>query len=158
MKYFYKIENEKLQLGSGFKIPTGFIKYIKGEEPKELLDILNKDILSEAKQSKIVKLNNQRDKEVKNMVIEIIINGVKVPFNADEMSQIRLNRAVTTLQKDTDTVEWIDANGNIQTLTKADCLNCMIIAGQKQTELFINCAELKKQVKQASTLEYLQKI
>lgn len=40
MKTFYKIENGKLQVGSGSEIPDGFIEYEVNKEPKELLDAL----------------------------------------------------------------------------------------------------------------------
>jgi len=157
MKYFYKIENNKLQLGSGFKIPEGFIEYVKGQEPQELLDILNKEKFEKAKQLKLKELNQIRDNEVTDMIVELELNGELIPFNADETSQVRLNRAVTALG-DNDTINWIDANGNIQTLTKQQCLEGMRIAGQKQTEIFVKCAQLKQQVRNATTIEEIEEI
>jgi len=157
MKYFYKIEYNKLQLGSGFKIPKGFIEYTKGQEPQELLDILNKEKFEKTKQSKLKELNQARDNEVANIIVELDLNGELIPFNADETSQIRLNRAVTALG-DTDTIDWIDVNGNIQTLTKQQCLEGMRIAGQKQTEIFVKCAQLKQQVRNATTIEEIEAI
>ena len=40
MKAFYKIENNKAQVGSGTFVPESFIEYIVGQEPQELLDVL----------------------------------------------------------------------------------------------------------------------
>jgi len=41
MKYFYKINTDKqVSLGSGFITPDGYTEYIKGYEPRELLDSL----------------------------------------------------------------------------------------------------------------------
>lgn len=40
MKTFYKIEEGKLQIGSGELIPESFIEYEVGKEPQELLDAL----------------------------------------------------------------------------------------------------------------------
>ena len=113
--------------------------------------------LDKLKDNKIGILNNNRNNEVANMIIELEINNKKIPFNADETSQIRLNRAVTALNDD-DTIDWIDANGNIHTLTKQQCLEGIRIAGQKQTEIFIKAAKLKQQVKSASTIEDVEKI
>ena len=157
LKHFYKIENNKLQLGSGFKVPEGFIEYIKGQEPQELLDILNREKFEKAKQLKLKELNQTRDNEVANMIVELEINNKTTPFNADETSQVRLNRAVTALG-DNDTINWIDANGNIQTITKQQCLEGMKIAGMAQTKIFIYAAKLKEQVEQTSTIEELNKI
>lgn len=39
MLLFYKIENNKLQIGSGDITPEGFVEYIVGSEPQELVDI-----------------------------------------------------------------------------------------------------------------------
>ena len=157
MKRFYKIENNKLQLGSGFKVPEGFIEYTKGQEPQELLDILHKEKFEKAKQSKIKELNQVRDNKVANMIVKLELNEELIPFNADEASQIRLNRAVTALG-DNDTIDWIDANGNIQMLTKQQCLEGMKLAGQKQTETFVKCAQLKQQVRNATTIEEIEAI
>ena len=56
--YFYKIENEKLQNGTGFNVPAGFSEYILGKEPIELLPLIEAErvkaeqdkVISEAKQ------------------------------------------------------------------------------------------------------------
>ena len=110
------------------------------------------------KQKKLKELNLQRDNAVKNMIVEVEMNKTKIPFNADEISQIRLNRAITALQNDDDTINWIDANGNIQVLTKKQCLDGMVEAGRKQTEIFVKCAQLKQQVRQAKTIEEVKAI
>lgn len=39
-KMFYKIEEGKLQIGSGEIIPESFVEYELGKEPQELLDAL----------------------------------------------------------------------------------------------------------------------
>lgn len=53
MKTFYKIENNKVQVGSGGFIPDGFIEYKVGEEPTELLQALEQDIAEQELQAKI---------------------------------------------------------------------------------------------------------
>jgi len=52
LKYFYKIEDDKLIRGSGYKIPDGFIEYEKGSEPQEFLDLYHQELLENAKQLK----------------------------------------------------------------------------------------------------------
>ena len=39
-KTFYKIENSKIQVGSGTFVPPDFIEYEVGQEPNELLDAI----------------------------------------------------------------------------------------------------------------------
>lgn len=53
MKTFYKIENDKAQVGSGEFIPDGFIEYKVGEEPIELLQALEQDIAEQELQVKL---------------------------------------------------------------------------------------------------------
>ena len=43
MKTFYKIENNKAQVGSGQLVPESFIEYILGQEPVELTKAINKE-------------------------------------------------------------------------------------------------------------------
>lgn len=50
MKAFYKIENNKAQVGSGTPPDNTWVVYEVGEEPKELLDVLD----SEAKEQSII--------------------------------------------------------------------------------------------------------
>ena len=40
MQTFYKIENDNIQIGSGDLIPDGFIEYVVGQEPLELVEAL----------------------------------------------------------------------------------------------------------------------
>ena len=53
MKTFYKIEEGKLQIGSGEIVPESFIEYIVGEEPQDLLDVLNSEAKEQELHSKI---------------------------------------------------------------------------------------------------------
>lgn len=53
MSTFYKIENGKPQVGSGDSTPDGFVEYVVGEEPQELLDALSKEQEAQDLQSKL---------------------------------------------------------------------------------------------------------
>ena len=70
MKSFYKIENEKAQVGSGNFIPDGFIEYVVGQEPLELVEALK---LEKEKQT------------IQDKVNECIafLNKTEFKFNAD---------------------------------------------------------------------------
>lgn len=53
MKTFYKIEECKLQIGSGEVIPESFIEYEVGKEPQELLDALESESKEQELQAKL---------------------------------------------------------------------------------------------------------
>jgi len=53
MKNFYKIKNNKLQVGYGNIIPDGFNEYKTGEEPKDFIEAQLKEIEYEILQNKI---------------------------------------------------------------------------------------------------------
>lgn len=57
MKTFYKIEEGKLQIGSGELIPESFIEYEVGKEPQELIDALESEAKEQELQSKIQEAN-----------------------------------------------------------------------------------------------------
>ena len=101
--------------------------------------------------------NSIRDEKLKNLVIKMELNGDTVRFNADEISQDRLNRAINALP-DGQTITWIDADDNKRVLTKNDCLTGLQIAGKMQTELFVKCNELKRQVDESSAEKEINRI
>jgi len=157
MTKFYKIVNNDIVFGSGEVIPNGFKKYDEKHLPKDLKTALNKKQLNDAIENKIDEINENRNNEVKNMIVTITINKTKVSFNADETSQLRLTRAISILN-DKDTIDWIDADGNTQIITKNDCIKLMEIAGKQQTDIFIKAAKLKKQIREANSIIEINKI
>jgi len=79
LKYFYKIEDNKIKTGSGFKIPDGFIEYDKPNPPKEILDLqFNKLKISKKQEIKSV-LNNY-------LSVYHLNNGINVINNLQEQS------------------------------------------------------------------------
>lgn len=93
---------------------------------------------------KRIELNKQRDEEVANLKITLTLNDEDIEFDADEVSQLRITRAVQVLENDDDTLDWIDATGVIRTLTKADIFEGLKLASLKQSEIFMKYAELKE--------------
>ena len=69
LKYFYKIEDNKLIKGSGFKIPDGFIEYDINNKPNEFLEFDLEDSKNKLFQE-TQSLADFWSKEVKNYVAE----------------------------------------------------------------------------------------
>ena len=53
---FYKIINTLPIIGSGVKVPEGFIEYVIGKEPKDLVDAIKLEQFQNEKQLQIVEL------------------------------------------------------------------------------------------------------
>lgn len=67
MLNFYKIENGKLQIGSGEIIPDGFTEYVAGQEPLELIEALQAEQVEQELQTKVSEAKdflNNTDKKV----------------------------------------------------------------------------------------------
>lgn len=61
MKAFYKIENEKVQIGQGIYIPDGFVEYTVGEEPQDLAKALEAEAKEQELQAKLNEAKLIRD-------------------------------------------------------------------------------------------------
>jgi len=83
LKYFYKIQDNKLIKGSGFKIPDGFIEYDKDNPPQEFLDLQNIELFNKAKTDKINEI-----KQAFNDALEqgyTCSNGIKMDAKSDDI-------------------------------------------------------------------------
>ena len=60
-KTFYKIENGQAQVGSGQIVPESFIEYIVGQEPQELLILLETERLEQEEQALKLEQSKARD-------------------------------------------------------------------------------------------------
>ena len=88
MKYFYRIVDGKLQRGSGFKIPTGFLEYTKGQEPQEMSDALTKEDLLRRPEAISKAIQKHLDKQAQalrydNMMSARSYAGYTNPFQAE---------------------------------------------------------------------------
>ena len=114
LKYFYKIVDDKVVRGSGTKIPEGMIEYQKGNEPQELVDMLNKEaeakrLVEEAKQIKADKI-----KAINEIVVEV--NGKQ--FQADDGSRANMQEAITAAGiLEVDKTNWKLADNTIVEVT-----------------------------------------
>jgi len=76
-------------------------------------------------------------KEARNYeLIRIVVEVDGYVLDGDETSQERMNRAYTMLA-DGGTKEWKDANNEWQNIPKETFKNAVIVAGTKQTELWV---------------------
>ena len=57
MKAFYKIIDNKAQVGSGQIVPESFIEYIVGQEPVELTEALSKESIVQDLTTRIAEAN-----------------------------------------------------------------------------------------------------
>ncbi len=156
MKYFYKQNQDgSFTLGSGYIVPQGFTEYIKGQEPLELRQWLDKQKFDNAKQSKIKELKDKRDSLVDQIIVTI---STGESLNGDEASQTRMTRAISALPDDTTTIDWIDANNAAVVLTKPKLLEALTLAGQEQTKIFATYNQYRQQVLSATTVEDIEAI
>ena len=126
------------------------LAYEMANSEEEKLNIL--------KQIKIIELNNARDTELANLKVKFTLStGEEAEFDADEISQTRLTRALSAL-KDDEKISWIGTNYKIYKLTKEDCYSGLRVAGELQTQLFAKCAELKAKVLTAQTEEDIKAV
>jgi len=155
LKYFYKIENNRLIKGTGYSVPEGFIEYDKNNPPQEFSELQKQELFKQAKTSKLAFLKSTRKKLT--AAIKITLNNRK-ELNGDEKSQDRMNRAINGLPDDTTIISWIDYNNEIIELTKPELKEALQRAGQAQTEIFIKYNELRKQLDNAKTIEEIESI
>lgn len=76
---------------------------------------------------------NTRRSELDNLVVEY--NGVK--YDADESSQSRMVRYISTIDDDNKTIHWIDANNQVQEITKSDLANILAMAVAETETLWV---------------------
>lgn len=105
--------------------------YIEGEEPEKPQELIESEVLSQAKQ--------ERAKEVSKITVEV--DGLI--FDGDEDSQTRMARTITAskalgLPEDS-TISWAmaDTNANkVEQVTISQLSKALYLAGCKQSELW----------------------
>lgn len=124
---WFELKNAYLEDNEDFDIVEDEIKLIDGEwtqtyryESKPAEDIERK-----AKQ--------ERSAAMANLVVEY--NGVR--YDADEKSQGRLARYVSSSYDNTEPVKWVDADNQIQELTIDDLQKILALAVEKTAEIWV---------------------
>ena len=76
----------------------------------------------------------KEERQIKLGNLEVSYNDVI--YQADEVSQGRMNRAIVNLLDD-ETINWVAKDNSIQVLTKSDLKQIARLAGQAQTAIWI---------------------
>jgi len=141
-------ENEKSTdtLKVGYKLPNNntflYSKYDK--ESDSFIPVIQNDlneILRWEKDNKIKELNKIRNKEVSTITMTVD----NITLDGNEKSQERISRAITALDPE-ETTFWIDVNGEAQELSREQLKMALKLAGQKQTEIFVEYAQKKAEL------------
>ena len=122
MKYFYRIIEDNLEIGSGTRIPDGFTEYKKGNEPKELRHMLDKKALEKTKNTKKQELYSAKETYLTK---PININGKL--FFASETAyakyKIAYNLGVKKGLTEGEVILLVDNNPAWATVTKEEMEN-----------------------------------
>lgn len=93
MKKFYKIENGKAQVGQGTFVPPGFIEYIVGQEPNELLEALETEKIEIERVNKTLEAERVRKKAMLDGdIYDINGTGYNISFtkiDGDGLMQVK---------------------------------------------------------------------
>lgn len=92
--------------------------------------------VDESEEAKLARLKAERAEAVKNIVVEV--DGMK--FNGDEESQDRIDRTITAATAagygPDDTTTWVLWDNTVATVSIKQLAQALLLAGQKQTELW----------------------
>ena len=117
------------------------------DETEEFIDPLKDiDIQSLLKEYENINLKKiyKVERNKKTSTITVTLEN-KVILDGDEKSQERISRAINALEPE-ETTYWIDASGEPQELTREDLKEALKLAGQKQTEIFVEYAQKKAEL------------
>ena len=151
MKYFIDDKNNIFAFEDDVRQIKPELKEITKTQFKslKLFGVLDKteDEVKEAeiekqKTSLINKLKSEINRQRDTLTNQIVITINDKEIQADEKSQIRLNRALSLLTEDM-TTNWINVNNQIVTLNSDEIKQILLEAGQKQTEYFVTANKLK---------------
>ena len=108
--------------------------------------------LNQAKQQKIIENDNARDIALNQGVIY-----QNILFDSDTDQKVNLLATVSTID-DSDTIEWYGMNNYSLICTKQDLLNIGELITQLHSFCWTKNAEIKEQIKNASTVEEVNSI
>ena len=159
--YYLYEDNGEVIFSLDYKDDTWF----KVEIPEENLDTVKKAIRKKAKQSwinsKIEELNHKKQEDINNLKIPLIIKepGEAIGedpeqderdtfiFDADELSQTRLSRALLLLPNDDITIEWLTADNQKIDLRRNQIRELLKKAAEKTAEIVLSYNTLKEKIR-----------
>lgn len=133
MKKFYKIENEKAQVGQGTFVPDGFIMY--ENEPQELIDALTLENKEYELYNKIEEAEKARDKAMLDgKVYTIGSKDYVVSFTKDDGDGLTQVRSAFEIGLDATTIHF--KNGTNLPITREEFLPFALWFVNKRNEFF----------------------
>jgi len=111
--------------------------------------------MNDSKKNKINYLKQVRDKLVNEIVVTL---ETEEQLDGNELAQTRMSRAIQALPDDTTELNWIDATNNTIKLTKPKFSEALVLAGQRQTEIYVKYNELRTKVESAATVKEINTI
>ncbi len=137
-----KVTDNKIMTEEELEILNSSFSMENMEVPEEILENIGEVDLSFLVKDRLLQMNRLRNNETKKIIVEILDNII---LNGDEKSQERISRAISVLDPE-ETTFWIDANGEAQELTRESLKEALKLAGQKQTEIFVEYAQKKAEL------------
>ena len=154
MIYFYKIQDNKIQRGSGYKVPKGFLEYTKGQEPQELLDILKEQEFTKALYTKLKELETSYNNSIQQN-IDYLDTTFQADFKSQELIKSTLTASGGVLP---DGFYWKDLYNNEITVTYEDLQGLAAVIFIRGQSEWLKWQELKKLVSTAVSVNDLDDI
>jgi len=157
LKHFYKVENNKLIKGSGYKIPEGFIEYDKNNPPKDFLDLQNKELFEETKSNKILQLK-QDFETLRNKTAHILSKTINKEINARQQDLVNIDSLISILPDDTTTIEFRCYDNSFVKVNKEQLLNIKKEIIQEGIDTYKRKWTLEQKIKSATSIDELNSI
>ena len=120
LKYFYKIDNDKLVKGSGYKIPTGFIEYDITNKPDEFLQFDIEDNKTKLK-SNLSSYCKNKLQDIKNYLAER-----KVDKEDEDRYNYKYQLAIKVKNGDEEAKSKLQLEADIQSITVDELVDLII--------------------------------
>jgi len=162
LKYFYKIKNNKLIKGTGYKIPDSFIEYDKNNPPQEFIILQKQELFEKAKLEKISEINKIAQEKIVSGFISNAL-GFEHLYQSEPTDQINLLGVVQTAQLTNESQLFKCSPDNGQTWEYKEHTPeqiTQVLKDGKDIKIAIleKANQLKQQVKQAATIEEINTI
>jgi hypothetical protein len=97
---------------------------------------LSPAVAASIKSAAAEKYERQKKRLRNDGVAAMVVTVDEMDFDADEASQTRIARAVTSLSKATDTIDWKLSDNRVASVTKTQLQKVLQLAVKQQTEIW----------------------
>jgi hypothetical protein len=97
---------------------------------------LSPAVVASIKSAAAEKYERQKKRLRNDGVAAMVVTVDEMDFDADEASQTRIARAVTSLSKATDTIDWKLSDNRVASVTKTQLQKVLQLAVKQQTEIW----------------------